>query len=285
MNKKKLSMKQKAVIPVCCIMLMVLTSFSGCVTPGTDFDELKIVCTVTRDGSSYDIYTAIGAKSIQALGMTLDTQAIGDIKEQNIESYNSRLKSNFGWFGSLWERGSRGVHFNTVGDLELSLLDWGLPQLPDFENPLALNLTSDIIDGPFSLADLAVEVYTADLSSTFSGPGWIVTKVETTPSGENYGYVVYDGSGYQLVIISSTAREGKQKVIKASVGMYQLDSASLASVGNGWYDTTSSYAEVVAALAKNNTIGSHSYARPNLTHRQWQDFRRPPARTAACRGE
>jgi len=110
---------------------------SGCTTPGTDFDVVKVVATVTRNGgdytitptgeSGYEMHVVVGTLSVQALEMDIDSQAIKSLYKINdkdrIQYYrNINDGGVLGRIKGWWQRteGASSIKFNSVSDLELA---------------------------------------------------------------------------------------------------------------------------------------------------------------------
>ena len=82
--------------------MILLSTFTGCVTPTTDFDTVKVVVTVTRNGgdytlnptgeSGYQMHAVVGTLSIEALGLDIDTQAMVNTYKQLLQITNNTMK-------------------------------------------------------------------------------------------------------------------------------------------------------------------------------------------------
>ncbi len=235
--------KKKILIPIVMMLLMVTLTLSGCITPGTEFDTVKIVATVTRNGGDFTIsptgesgmqlHVVTGTLSISALGQDIDQQGIkstyNSVNDEINQLYTNKNGGGFlGRIKGWWERTytDGGLEVNSVNDLAIS----------DIRNALGLNFADLTEIGHINYGGSAQEIFNMDSTSVYTmpnyglgiytvkipascfknnkvEPGYLVvndyysdrpdTGIKITPEGKSTGFVIYDGSDYHIVVLTN----------------------------------------------------------------------------------
>ena len=254
--------KKIKMLSITIMMLVMLSGLSGCVTPGKDFDTVKIIATVTRNGgdytleptgeSGYELNVAIATMSIEALNLDIDQQEIKTQYKTAEDNYQQLTRNMYGGgvLGRIkgwWHRMKDGYHTNTIGDLTWAdgggFFDINLPVLDKYDALDYLGVANNAfelnISNTESIADYGLGIYTAtipraEFPNAFPEPGWILMNnpdtptdngLTMTPEGQNTGYVMWDGTDYQIVVLTNTPAfaSSRPKNIYVSLVMIKPD--------------------------------------------------------------
>ena len=253
------------IIATVTVMIVCLVSLMGCTTPGTDFDTVKVVATITRNGgdyeltpsgeSGYDLHVVSGTLSIEALGLDFDSQSIETKYDTSVYNNKKFLQNMYGggitgMIKGWWSRMKQGIHFNTVDDL--SIADYGtlgnleLPTieelgminyLGDSQQSFNLNSTNTYLIPSFGAGIYSATIPRSLFPNNNPVPGYIVMNdpddkydygVKVSPSGTSTGFVMYDGYDYRIIVITNSIAKASDRETKvwASVSLFKPDLVS-----------------------------------------------------------
>lgn len=261
---KKKDKKKITAFLIVGVLLFISQSLTGCVTPGKDFADMRVVSTITREGDDYSIQTTLASSTIEALGLDVNTEQIEAMYDKNIAQRNIEYKEIHGWFGQYLARyKDNGISFNSVGDLKSSFLNPGISGIADFGIECLYDKDGNRLkDLSVSPENLGLMVYTADISSSFSpNKFYAVTDIQLNPEDSNYGFVIHDGTSYKLVVLSTTARScfidenGEFKIrqdgeiITARVSMRELSKEGVEEYSDEWKSNTDTTINAIAKSA------------------------------------
>lgn len=240
-----------------CIVLFVTMCFSGCTTPGTNFDTVKVVASITRNGGDYKIaptgesgyamHVVIGTLSISALGMDINEQKIKNAYKINTNNYAQYYRNLYGkgltarFKAWLQREKTGGMKLNSVSDLQQAT-DTGETfgfSLPDIQELGITNFLGQpmesfgLSNGTYKIPDFGLGIYSATIPpENFKDgvtPGYLVLNDPINNPTFNGIHVYVDGKEDHKNT-AFVVYDGNYKVVVLTNEPATLDSDSLKSV-------------------------------------------------------
>ncbi len=244
-------MKKKLIPILMVIMLTSVTLLSGCTTPGKDFDTIKIVTSIQRNGgdfsltptgaNGYEMHTCIGRLSVEALGFDLDQQSIKAQYQEAYDAQKAQEDAIYGggtlgkikaWWYRIVDTDNDYYKTNTISDLGLAdgIFTKATSQLQVIENMNADGIWTGLQDleidtsGLETVPNFGLGIYTATIpfGDKEYEPGYIVatdplditsTGITITPNnGRSTGFVIDTGSDYRVVILTNEPAFAKDPI-------------------------------------------------------------------------